>query len=53
MPIANIEIQSIGYIIPGLFANEMKRQGIWPTLIATFIVAVMVRLILFLFLKGS
>ncbi len=49
-PTTNIEIQSVGYIIPGLLANEMKRQGILPTLLAMAIVAILVRLILYLFL---
>jgi len=49
-PVTNIEIQSIGYIIPGLLANEMKRQGIIPTLLAMSIVAILVRLILYFFL---
>lgn len=49
-PTTNIEIQSIGYIIPGLLANEMKRQGIIPTLLAMAIVAILVRLILYLLL---
>ena len=49
-PATNIEIQSIGYIIPGLLANEMKRQGIIPTLLAMSIVAILVRLILYLLL---
>lgn len=50
MPTVNIEIQSIGYIIPGLLANEMNRQGILPTLLAMGIVAILVRLILYLFI---
>ncbi|MFZ2330099.1 MAG: poly-gamma-glutamate biosynthesis protein PgsC [Atribacterota bacterium] len=50
LPVATIEIQSIGYIIPGLLANEMQRQGILPTLLATIIVAILVRLSLYLFL---
>ena len=49
-PVTNIEIQSIGYIIPGLLSNEMKRQGIIPTLLAMSIVAILVRLVLYLFL---
>lgn len=52
MPISGIEIRSIGYIIPGLIANEMRRQGIFPTLYSLAIVAVIVRLILLLFLKS-
>jgi len=52
IPIASIELRSIGYIIPGLIANEMRRQGIFPTLYSLAIVAVIVRLILLLFLKS-
>jgi len=50
IPISGIELQSIGYIIPGLIANEMRRQGILPTLYSLAIVSVIVRLILLLFL---
>jgi len=50
MPISGIELQSIGYVIPGLIANEMRRQGILPTLYSLAIVSVIVRLILLLFL---
>lgn len=52
MPISGIEIRSIGYIIPGLIANEMRRQGIFPTLYSLAIVSIIVRLILLLFLKS-
>jgi len=52
MPISGIELRSIGYIIPGLIANEMRRQGIFPTLYSLAIVAIIVRLILLLFLKS-
>ena len=48
LPIVSVEIQSIGYIIPGLLANEMRRQGICPTLLATAIVTILVRLTLYL-----
>ena len=52
MPISGVELRSIGYIIPGLIANEMRRQGIFPTLYSLAIVSILVRLILLLFLKG-
>ncbi len=52
LPVSGAELRGIGYIIPGLIANEMKRQGIFPTLYSLAIVAVLVRLILLLFLKG-
>jgi len=47
--LANIEIDTIGYIIPGLIANEMDRQGIVPTASMLIIVSVIVRLILIVF----
>jgi poly-gamma-glutamate biosynthesis protein PgsC/CapC len=50
LPIPGIELQSIGYIIPGLIANEMRRQGIIPTIYSLAIVSTLVRLILLLFL---
>ena len=50
IPISGIGLQSIGYIIPGLIANEMRRQGILPTLYSLAIVSIIVRLILLLFL---
>jgi poly-gamma-glutamate biosynthesis protein PgsC/CapC len=49
IPISAIELRSIGYIIPGLIANEMRRQGIFPTLYSLAIVVIIVRLILLLF----
>ena len=49
MPIPGIELRSIGYIIPGLIANEMRRQGIFPTIYSLAIVSILVRLILLLF----
>ncbi len=52
MPISGIELRSIGYIIPGLISNEMRRQGIFPTIYSLVIVSILVRLILLLFLKS-
>ena len=49
LPLSPIEIRSIGYIIPGLIANEFKRQGFLPTLFSLGIVSGMVYLILLLF----
>ena len=52
MPISGIELRSIGYIIPGLIANEMRRQGIFPTIYSLAIVSIIVRLILLFFLMS-
>jgi gamma-polyglutamate biosynthesis protein CapC len=38
------ESDILGFIIPGLIANEMERQRILPTLLALLIISVMVRL---------
>jgi len=51
IPVSGVELQSIGYIIPGLIANEMRRQGILPTFYSLVIVSIIVRLLLLLFLK--
>jgi poly-gamma-glutamate biosynthesis protein PgsC/CapC len=44
----HIDLLSVGYIIPGLMANEMSRQNILKTLAATGIVSVVVYFILLL-----
>ena len=43
-----LELQAIGYIIPGLIANEFYRQGVIRTLLSIIIVVVIVGLILLL-----
>jgi len=45
-PALNIELQVIGYIIPGLIANEFFRQGILKTVLALGIVSLVVYLCL-------
>jgi poly-gamma-glutamate biosynthesis protein PgsC/CapC len=45
-----LDLQSIGYIIPGLIANEMSRQKFFPTLFATGIVTLIVVLVSMLIL---
>ncbi|HEY4754784.1 MAG TPA: poly-gamma-glutamate biosynthesis protein PgsC [Ignavibacteriaceae bacterium] len=44
-----VDLQSIGYIIPGLVANEMVRQKAVPTLAALGMVTILVYLILLFF----
>ncbi len=43
-----MDLQSIGYIIPGLIAHEMVRQKVLPTLASLGIVTVLVAMILML-----
>lgn len=51
IPLVNMELHAIGYIIPGLIANEMDRQGILKTLLFLLLISTLVRFILLL-LKG-
>jgi gamma-polyglutamate biosynthesis protein CapC len=41
-----METEILGFIIPGLIANEMERQRILPTLLTLLVISVMVRLTL-------
>lgn len=50
MGIMKLDLQSIGYIIPGLVANEMDRQKILPTLLSLGIVTLIILQISFIFL---
>jgi poly-gamma-glutamate biosynthesis protein PgsC/CapC len=47
-----LEFQAIGYIIPGLIANWMERQGVLETITTMLVAAVVVRLLLMLFMGG-
>jgi gamma-polyglutamate biosynthesis protein CapC len=49
----DLQLQSIGYIIPGLIANWFERQGIVKTIATMLIAAVMVRLILMVIAGGE
>ncbi len=51
--IYDLKMQSIGYIIPGLIANWMERQGIFRTIFTMIIAAVLVRLILIVISGGE
>lgn len=48
-----MELQTIGYVIPGLIANWMDRQGITQTLCVMISTAVLVRLLLMLLNGGA
>ncbi len=49
----DIRMQAIGYIIPGLIANWMERQGVLRTIAAVTIASVVVRLAVILFGGGK
>ena len=48
MPVEPLDLRAIGFIIPGLIANQALAQGVWPTLVLTMLAAAIVRLVLVL-----
>ncbi len=48
IPSLGQDIRAIGYIIPGLIANDSSKQGLPKTLVSTLLVAGVVRLLLLL-----
>jgi poly-gamma-glutamate biosynthesis protein PgsC/CapC len=48
-----LEFQSIGYIIPGLIANWMERQGVVETITTMIVAGVLVRMLLMIFTGGG
>ncbi len=51
--IYDLQMQSIGYIVPGLIANWFERQGFFKTLFTMTVAAVLVRLILMVIFVGE
>ncbi len=47
------QLQSIGYIVPGLIANWFERQGFWKTLSTMGVAAILVRLVLMVVFGGE
>ena len=48
-----LQMQSIGYIVPGLIANWFERQGFMKTISTMTVAAVVVRLLLMVIFKGE
>ncbi len=48
-----LELQAVGWVIPGLIAHWFAKQGVFRTLSVLFITSVLVRLILILFFVGA
>jgi len=48
-----LQMQSIGYIIPGLIANWFERQGFWKTITTMGVAAILVRLALIVVFGGE
>ena len=47
------QMQSIGYIVPGLIANWFERQGFWKTISTMGVAAILVRLMLMVVFNGE
>jgi poly-gamma-glutamate biosynthesis protein PgsC/CapC len=47
------QMQSIGYIVPGLIANWFERQGFWKTISTMGVAAILVRLLLMVVFNGE
>ena len=43
---ASTELVVIGYIVPGLIAHEMRKQGIWQTIVSLILVSGIVHVLL-------
>ncbi len=48
LPPEPLDLRAIGFIVPGLIANQVLVQGFWSTLGLTFLVAALTRLLLVL-----
>lgn len=46
------DLRAIGYIVPGLIANQALVQGLWPTLLLTALASAIVRLALVMLFGG-
>lgn len=48
-----LELQAVGWVIPGLIAHWFEKQGIFKTICVLFISSVLVRLIIILLFMGA
>lgn len=46
MPTGSMDLHAIGFIVPGLIANQALAQGMLPTLLLTALAAAVVRIVL-------
>lgn len=53
LPEKGIEMESIGYVIPGLIADWMERQGVLETITSLVMAAIIVRLLLIIVSGGT
>lgn len=51
--LAGTDLRLIGYLVPGLLANEMANQGILVTISLTMILSILIRVLLLFFYGGA
>jgi len=52
LPPEPLDLRAIGFIVPGLIANQILVQGFWPTFGLTFLVAALTRVLLVVLTGG-
>ena len=50
---STVQLQAVGWVVPGLIAHWFGKQGIYRTLCVLFITAVLVRLIVIILFNGA
>jgi hypothetical protein len=50
---AFLELQAVGWVVPGLIAHWFEKQGIFRTISVLFVSSVLVRLMVILFFGGA
>ena len=48
LPAQGLDLRAIGYLVPGLIANDMMKQGIVKTLLMSLLLTVVIRLLMML-----
>ena len=50
IPPSGTDLRSIGYVVPGLLANDLWKQGLWRTLLGSLVITLATRVVLLLIL---
>jgi gamma-polyglutamate biosynthesis protein CapC len=50
---STVELQAVGWVIPGLIAHWFAKQGVFKTISVVFVSSVLVRLVLILIFAGA
>ncbi len=53
VPAFSVEMQTVGFILPGLIANWMERQGVVETICTMVVASVVIRLLLMILSGGQ